>query len=465
MKINVIVTRAENCTHYNVGKGAIIQLDLDAEYLPICLSSEIYENNTRTPMEAKKAQAVAARTYAASYVKKGTIISDVSSDQAFSWKDLSSIPNCVRAVSETSGQVLVYNGTLITAWYSSSNGGRTKRSDEAWSASTPWTISQDDPWDTAARAKWGNIPASHSVGMSQIGAAYAASIAIAYDKILRFYYPNTSIAGNFGSDTATITTPQTPQDKEPTTPTPAADAPKTNIGLVEHAKAWLGNPYWYGTCCYKCTESLLKTKTAQYPAHYTTSRMPRYRKDIQEGKSCADCVGLIKGYHWLKNGVIVNDRLTDVNVTGLFNRASIKGTIKTLPEVPGLVLYKSNHVGVYEGNGAVIEAKGFASGIIRSQIENTPWTYWLADPFISYEGYEDQLVPVGPKVPYTAIVVTKSSPLNIWKDPSKTKSLLQVKKGDTLTVLGNASTIGWLTVEKNGVQGVADSQYLVPQQP
>jgi len=73
---------------------------------------------------------------------------------------------------------------------------------------------------------------------------------------------------------------------------------KTNVGLVNWAAARVGQAYWYGTYCQPCTESLLAGKSAQYPAHYPASRMPAYRRQIAEGKRCADCAGLIKGYLW-----------------------------------------------------------------------------------------------------------------------------------------------------------------------
>ena len=39
----------------------------------------------------------------------------------------------------------------------------------------------------------------------------------------------------------------------------------------EHFAAWcqkmVGQPYWYGTCVYKATNSLLSRKKNQYPSH------------------------------------------------------------------------------------------------------------------------------------------------------------------------------------------------------
>ena len=123
-------------------------------------------------------------------------------------------------------------------------------------------------------------------------------------------------------------------------------------------------------------------------------------------------------------------------------------------------MYKQGHVGIYEGAGNVIEAKGFAHGVIRSKLTDTQWTHWIACPFLSYAGYEALLQPEVIASPYDAAVVTKNSPLNIWNNPKKEKPLLSVPKGGTVRVLGYADEPGWLKVEKNGVSGVADGQYL-----
>lgn len=66
---------------------------------------------------------------------------------------------------------------------------------------------------------------------------------------------------------------------------------KTNGALVRYALDCVSDPYWYGTCGYFCTQSLLTRKTAQYPTHYTDARMKRYKDDIAKGKTCHDCIG------------------------------------------------------------------------------------------------------------------------------------------------------------------------------
>ena len=63
--------------------------------------------------------------------------------------------------------------------------------------------------------------------------------------------------------------------------------------LIAFCKKLVGQPYWYGTCGYMCTESRLQSKAKQYPSHYGASRMARYRSDIAKKKVCCDCIGLI----------------------------------------------------------------------------------------------------------------------------------------------------------------------------
>lgn len=114
---------------------------------------------------------------------------------------------------------------------------------------------------------------------------------------------------------------------------------KTNLGLVEWVLQWVGQRYWYGTCCYDCTTSLLNRKSHQYPSHYTNSRMAQYKADVATGRKCCDCVGLIKGFYWTKDDgtqVYGLDGRPDKGANGMFNIAKVKGSISTLPEIPGL---------------------------------------------------------------------------------------------------------------------------------
>ena len=181
------------------------------------------------------------------------------------------------------------------------------------------------------------------------------------------------------------------------------DTPFTN----EHFAAWclkmVGQPYWYGTCGYKATTSLLNSKSKQYPSHYTESRMSRYKQDIKNNAVVSDCVGGCKGYAWTGGGQVILDAIgkagsvsnkygsngcPDKSANGMFTYAKSKGcawgTIDTLPEIPGLALCKDGHVGYYVGDGFAVEWKGFAYGCVKTAVKGRGWTNWYQLPFIDY---------------------------------------------------------------------------------
>ncbi|MBS4204764.1 SpoIID/LytB domain-containing protein [Lederbergia citrea] len=79
-------------------------------------------------LEAVKAQSVAARTYSAGSI--GKKVADTQGFQVYGGYDWH--PNSTKAVDETSGKVLKYNGRLIDAVYSSSNGGYTESNSNLW---------------------------------------------------------------------------------------------------------------------------------------------------------------------------------------------------------------------------------------------------------------------------------------------------------------------------------------------
>lgn len=159
---------------------------------------------------------------------------------------------------------------------------------------------------------------------------------------------------------------------------------KTNTGLVEYAKAQLGMPYWYGTFGNTATLTLLESKTKQYPSHYQFARMQKYKSEI--GLRVHDCVGLIKGYLWSDSpdGKPKYNASQDVSANGMLNRCKETGRIDTLPETPGILVFKRGHVGVYIGDGKVIEARGFNFGVTETELNKRNWEHWGKCPWIEY---------------------------------------------------------------------------------
>ena len=191
MRITVKLTRAENTALLGAGP---VELDLE-EYLLGVVPSEIYESSH---IEALKAQAVAARTFAVKRAMAGTVVDDTTSFQAYRAPLAESSPRSRQAVTETAGQVLTYGGEIIDCFYSASNGGTCKRSGEVWSRDYPYYVNKPDPGDTAAREEK-PTSASHGVGLSQVGCMWAARQEIPYNEILAFYYDGAALVHEYGT--------------------------------------------------------------------------------------------------------------------------------------------------------------------------------------------------------------------------------------------------------------------------
>lgn len=173
---------------------------------------------------------------------------------------------------------------------------------------------------------------------------------------------------------------------------------KTNIGLVAFAKAALAAKlgYVYGTFGQVCTAALLDQKAKQYPANNLAGGAMRTVGNKWINRRVVDCSGLIK-YYLMADDVGDNPTYNAKYDTNLFNAATEKGPVSTLPEIPGICLYMPGHTAVYVGNGAVIEAAGTAYGVVQSKLPNChtgqAWTHWYKAPGIEYLKTESVTVP------------------------------------------------------------------------
>ncbi|MCK6206044.1 SpoIID/LytB domain-containing protein [Bacillus infantis] len=115
-------------------------------------------------LEALKAQAVAARSYAYRQVqasKSGYLEMTVSS-QVYGGKTAESARS-TQAVQETNGIYATYNNVPIDAYFHSSSGGYTENSENVWSGKLPYMRAVEDPYD--------KLPANYHYGWESIAQA------------------------------------------------------------------------------------------------------------------------------------------------------------------------------------------------------------------------------------------------------------------------------------------------------
>lgn len=107
------------------------------------------------PKQALRAQAVCARSFAISKTKYGTdsdltngyAIDDTKANQVYRGYGSETVATNA-AVDATRGEVVAYKGNVITAYYSSTSGGRTEDGADVWGMKKPYLASVVDEFET-----------------------------------------------------------------------------------------------------------------------------------------------------------------------------------------------------------------------------------------------------------------------------------------------------------------------------
>lgn len=169
---------------------------------------------------------------------------------------------------------------------------------------------------------------------------------------------------------------------------------------------------------FKKASDLAKWAEEQYkrPNYYKNSGIGRYDGQYRQ----FDCCGLFKCFMWhdysQKNAKYYNVTQKDYNCEQLIAEAKEKGSISAIPEIPGVLVYMKGHMGIYIGNGQVIESTaakfdGKKGRIYRTYFKGNgkgcdgkraTWTKWFKSPYLKYE-----TKPVAPAKPTTSFFPAK----------------------------------------------------------
>lgn len=147
---------------------------------------------------------------------------------------------------------------------------------------------------------------------------------------------------------------------------------------------------------------LVKWAEDQYKKQnrYKVGGIGRYDAD---GTRQFDCCGLFKCFMWhdysTNNARYYGKTQKDLSCEGLLAEAKEKGDISTIQEIPGVLVYMKGHMGIYVGNGKVIESTvakydGKKGRIYKTYFKGdgkncdgkrATWTKWFKSPYLTYE--------------------------------------------------------------------------------
>ena len=121
------------------------------DYLKGVVSNEMSDS---WPLEALKAQAVCARTYArvqmnsGKHASQGFDLCNTNCCQVYGGLNTAG-DNTDRAVEETAGECVWYDGALAQTTYFSSDGGATESAENVWTSAVPYLQGKADPYEAA----------------------------------------------------------------------------------------------------------------------------------------------------------------------------------------------------------------------------------------------------------------------------------------------------------------------------
>lgn len=172
----------------NRGNKLTVINDIDLEnYIKGVVPSEMPSG---WEIEALKAQAIAARSYALANLGKrasmGFDLKDTPEDQAYGGASAETVKTN-SAVEQTANLVLTYNYKVVSAYYSASAGGKTINAKDVWGADVPY-IRSVPSYDGDVKKN------GHGVGMSQHGANNLAKDGYNAYQILQYFYKNVKFA-------------------------------------------------------------------------------------------------------------------------------------------------------------------------------------------------------------------------------------------------------------------------------
>lgn len=232
--------------------------------------------------------------------------------------------------------------------------------------------------------------------------------------------------------------------------------------------------YVYGSIGGIVTNSLISQKAKQYPSFYTAARTAKIKKTVGKGYFGFDCVNVIKSILWGWNGnknasyggaKYASNGVPDVSADGMIGLCTSVSSSGWSNLKIGEAVWLPGHIGVYIGNGLVIEC--------TPKWDNNVQISGLGNVGKSYNGKTRSWKKHG-KIPYVSYSSTtstnESSILNITMQTTgsvnfrtspntSSKIIKTLSKGTKVTVISKYSD-NWYKIKYDDKTGYISSKYL-----
>lgn len=162
--------------------------------------------------------------------------------------------------------------------------------------------------------------------------------------------------------------------------------------IAEYAVSKIGCAYIWGGYGEKlCTPAFRQERASAYPSQKSniynncpvlSGKQKACAGCKYNGKQAYDCAQLTR-YATKAGGQQLVSGANSQWKSGVWEK---RGTIDTLPDVEGVILYHANsegtmtHTGVYIGNGYAVEARSAKHGVVKTAVKSRSWTHWAALP-------------------------------------------------------------------------------------
>lgn len=238
------------------------------------------------------------------------------------------------------------------------------------------------------------------------------------------------------------------------------------IDLCNYARNAISGGYCYGSSGEVCSLARRQQWAVANPAQQANLLGVCAKWD---GKKVWDCSGLFRGA-WRALAIYKSG-----GATTIFNTWCIQsGLILQIPDEPGIAVFRSDgkgmaHVGLYLGDGMVVDARGASKGVLHGPLKEYAWTHWGRLAEVSYLGVNaveekikadmsEKRTPL-----YLAIVIDVKTGLNFRTSPGNGLNTMELlKPGSVVEVLQEHCGNGFSLVRVNRREGYVTEAYLMP---